>query len=104
MPPNTLCVTRPGKFGNPFVVGGYFKIGTGGSGFSYLQTLDEKYAVGFMKLLTAEGAVEMFRLYRQRYPFKPEDIAELRAADYLACFCPLDRPCHADVLLEIANA
>lgn len=22
----------------------------------------------------------------------------------LACFCPLDQPCHADVLLEIANA
>jgi len=22
----------------------------------------------------------------------------------LACWCPLDRPCHADVLLEIANA
>jgi hypothetical protein len=22
----------------------------------------------------------------------------------LACWCPLDQPCHADVLLEIANA
>ncbi len=21
-----------------------------------------------------------------------------------ACWCPLDQPCHADVLLEIANA
>ena len=21
----------------------------------------------------------------------------------LACFCPLDAPCHADVLLELAN-
>jgi len=28
--------------------------------------------------------------------------AELRGKD-LACFCPLDQPCHADVLLEIAN-
>lgn len=26
----------------------------------------------------------------------------LRGKD-LACFCPLDQPCHADVLLEIAN-
>jgi hypothetical protein len=29
--------------------------------------------------------------------------AELRGKD-LACWCPLDQPCHADVLLEIANA
>jgi hypothetical protein len=27
---------------------------------------------------------------------------ELRGRD-LACYCPLDEPCHADVLLEIAN-
>jgi hypothetical protein len=30
-------------------------------------------------------------------------IAELRGRD-LACWCPLDMPCHADVLLELANA
>ena len=29
--------------------------------------------------------------------------AELRGRD-LCCWCPLDQPCHADVLLEIANA
>lgn len=28
---------------------------------------------------------------------------ELRGKD-LACWCPLDQPCHADVLLELANA
>jgi hypothetical protein len=27
---------------------------------------------------------------------------ELRGRD-LACHCPLDEPCHADVLIEIAN-
>lgn len=27
----------------------------------------------------------------------------LRGRD-LACWCPLDQPCHADVLLELANA
>jgi hypothetical protein len=26
----------------------------------------------------------------------------LRGRD-LACWCPLDQPCHADVLLELAN-
>ena len=30
-------------------------------------------------------------------------LPEFRGHD-LACWCPLDEPCHADVLLEIANA
>ena len=28
---------------------------------------------------------------------------ELLKGKDLACFCPLDQPCHADVLLEIVN-
>lgn len=31
-----------------------------------------------------------------------KNIAELAGRD-LACWCPLDQPCHADVLLELAN-
>lgn len=30
------------------------------------------------------------------------ELAPLRGRD-LACWCPLDQPCHADVLLELAN-
>jgi hypothetical protein len=30
------------------------------------------------------------------------DLSPLRGHD-LACWCPLDQPCHADVLLELAN-
>jgi hypothetical protein len=36
-------------------------------------------------------------------PTKEKIRAELRGKN-LACFCPLDQPCHADVLLKIANA
>ncbi len=35
-------------------------------------------------------------------PSAAEIRAELAGKD-LACWCPLDQPCHADVLLEIAN-
>jgi len=38
--------------------------------------------------------------------YRAEILAQLsflRGRD-LACWCPLDQPCHADVLLEIANA
>ena len=41
----------------------------------------------------------------QGYPRRTElvrRLPELRGKD-LACWCPLDRPCHADVLLELAN-
>jgi hypothetical protein len=36
------------------------------------------------------------------YPSLDEIRAELAGRD-LACWCPLDQPCHADVLLELAN-
>lgn len=36
------------------------------------------------------------------YPSVAEIVAELAGKD-LACWCELDLPCHADVLLEIAN-
>jgi N6-adenosine-specific RNA methylase IME4 len=36
------------------------------------------------------------------YPAITEMRRELRGRD-LGCWCPLDRPCHADVLLKIAN-
>lgn len=36
-----------------------------------------------------------------KLPDRPA-LDELRGKD-LACWCPLDQPCHADVLLELAN-
>lgn len=33
-----------------------------------------------------------------------EDVCRELAGKDLACWCPLDQPCHADVLLEVANA
>jgi Domain of unknown function (DUF4326) len=44
------------------------------------------------------------RLYRQWLPGTPlyREVSELSGHD-LMCWCPLDQPCHADVLLELAN-
>jgi hypothetical protein len=50
------------------------------------------------------GLDESLRLYRSYAA--GFDAAALRrdlAGHDLACWCPLDQPCHADVLLEIAN-
>ena len=48
------------------------------------------------------GAVERYRSALLDDPTSGEMLETLRGAD-LVCWCPLDRPCHADVLLELAN-
>lgn len=98
-----VVVTRPGKFGNPFRVGGYFMIGRGQGhpGMSWCEALEEKYASShFTKVADAAHAVAFFRIYVSRYPQKKFE--ELRGKN-LACFCALDQSCHADVLLELTN-
>lgn len=51
--------------------------------------------------MTPALAVE---LYRQRFIHDAGEIREALAGRDLACWCPLNQPCHADVLLEIANS
>ena len=75
MPPNTVYVGRPSKWGNPWRAG-----------------------VGI--IATDTEAVTAYRAALEAGGF--DDPAELRGKN-LACWCPLDRPCHADVLLEVAN-
>jgi hypothetical protein len=99
-----VVVTRPGKYRNPFRIGGYFMVGPGAGrpGMAYCEALDEKYADSrFTKIATPEQAVEFFKVYTARYP--RNDLKDLRGKN-LACWCALDKPCHADVLLKIANA
>lgn len=80
LPENTVKVDRSTPFGNPYVAGP--------EGFS------SEYLVG---------------LYRD-YLARPEQamlVAVIRdrlRGKNLACWCPPGQPCHADVLLELANA
>ena len=77
LPPDVVVVTRPTKWGNQHPL--------------------------------SLGRAEAVRRYRDdlvegRLDVTVEDVRrELRGRD-LACYCPLDEACHADVLLEIANA
>lgn len=77
MPPNTVSVARPTKWGNPTTV----------------------QSAG-----SAERAVSRYwRHIEFLIAIRRRDLTELRGKN-LACWCPLDQPCHADVLLELANA
>ncbi|WP_213456678.1 DUF4326 domain-containing protein [Rhizomonospora bruguierae] len=49
------------------------------------------------------AAVRLFRLWVDQHPdYAAAARAEL-AGKTLACWCPTDKPCHADVLLAVAN-
>lgn len=86
-------VARPGKWGNPFVIGLTRCTGTG---FDYREEkiTDAATAVRFF--------CEMLPFADRGYPSTDEIKRELRGKN-LACWCHAS-PCHADVLLEIANA
>jgi hypothetical protein len=76
MPPNTVYVGRPTRWGNPYRV----------------HEGNRQQAVG---------------LFLQSIMTMPMSLAEVKAelrGKDLACWCRLDQPCHADVLLEIANS
>lgn len=54
---------------------------------------------------TRAQAVELYREWIMNDPGAERlrrFIPNLRGKN-LACFCPLDEPCHADVLIEMAN-
>ncbi len=90
MPEGAISVTRPGKWGNPFIVSPTAHPG-GRSGVFYIC------------VPTVEDAVECFREMMIIHPeTTAQAVAELRGKD-LACWCPIGTPCHGDVLLELAN-
>lgn len=78
MPAGAIYVGRPTKWGNPYIP-------------------DEPSE--------RQEAVDLFREWWLQLAERGygHDISELRGKD-LACWCPLDQPCHADVLLKLANS
>ncbi len=73
MPPNTIYVGRPTKWGNPYRFEDV--------GFSLSQFID---------------------LIDLKLSNDPHLLDELRCKN-LACWCRLDQPCHADILLAMSN-
>lgn len=102
LPENTVSVTRPGYFGNPFQIGMWHKIGEGRPGtMSRISCWEERYAgPGYEYCGDQAKAVELYRRWVAIYP--PIHIEALRGKN-LACWCKPGTPCHADVLLEMAN-
>lgn len=105
-PGGAVVVSRPSKWGNP--------IDLSEVGAQYPSLDDRQVAtlvVRDFRVLARRGSLS-FPNWRflggergrvaWTYPSVDEIRSELAGSD-LACWCPLDHPCHADVLLELAN-
>lgn len=110
-PENTVVVTRPGKWGNPFKIGGYFMVGdpdrTAILRMSWCQAYSKEIADRtpgkFTLIKDADTTVKFFRRLMATGYHSNTALETLRGKN-LACWCKPGTPCHADVLLEIANA
>lgn len=109
MPANTIVVDRTSGFGNPFPISkGITSIHMGKTSEVWTVGTWEGPAMWIMdsKPEAAKLAVDAFRAWLTQ-PSQEKLLAtakkKLRGKN-LACWCSLDQPCHADVLLEIANA
>lgn len=115
MPEGALKVARPSRWGNPYRVGDEITVSVTGLAHGAVvgeYDPDDLRRFGITvdaRAMTQQEAVDLYRedlegalddpdwWYRNGAAFK-----FLRGHD-LACFCPLDVPCHADVLIELAN-
>lgn len=96
--PDAIIVARPTAYGNPFRVG-------------HRQTIRLRSGDPFELIITSPAkAVDAYRLWllhdidipALERPSRTRITEELAGHD-LACWCHRDNPCHADVLLDLAN-
>jgi len=93
LPPDTVSVARPGRWGNPFSVAPDLAPGTPvGTRYTAMPTVADAVAA-YRRWIEGDPAGQAIAQQARR---------ELRGKN-LACWCPLDGPCHAEVLLDIAN-
>ena len=110
--PDAVIVARPSKWGNPFTVNIPHGEALQGSTTRallanryqlWLTTGDSLQAIANrLALSTKDGRHFIENFAPTNRPTLSQIRADLAGHD-LACWCPLNQPCHADVLLEIAN-
>jgi len=99
-PEGAIIVARPSKWGNPFRI----EKRDGTHPWVVMSSWkDHILGAHETKAEAAATAVEVYEIQVGGAVPDADTIREHLAGRDLACWCPLDQPCHADVLLEIAN-
>jgi len=102
-PVGAVNCTRPSKYGNPFSVEKY---GLDRSLKLFQQMIDEFTSIKQFSIDAQEDALNspLFKAFRKSNELSLRDMikSDLRGKD-LMCFCEFDKPCHANILLCIAN-
>jgi hypothetical protein len=107
-PEGAVVVSRPSRWGNPFRIvpdGSFFDLRL------YRVVTPDGLNTGIRRFIGGqqthtEAATIAVHLYREwiNTQARGENLVPLLRGKDLACWCPLDQPCHADVLLDLANA
>jgi hypothetical protein len=110
-PAGAVVIARPTKWGNPWRV-----IPARDARFPWGEAADvvhadgDRYAGRFERFTSSPGtgapywAVQMYKLHLADHPeLRAAIVAELRGRDLL-CWCRPDQPCHADLLIDLANS
>jgi hypothetical protein len=106
MPEGAVYVGRGSKWGNPFRIE---RSATSAYPFAVRGSFNHLLGLHRTKAEAATQAVYCFEIQTGpmgSYEYDAETMAELRAklgGRDLACWCPPEHACHADVLLELAN-
>ncbi len=95
-PEGAVSVARPSIWGNPFSIQAARAAGYEGTD----ADLRSMCVVTFRRWLRDPRSEWAFGEPQAKWMVA--HLPDLAGRD-LACWCPLDQPCHADVLLELAN-
>jgi hypothetical protein len=103
LPPNTVCCSRPSKWGNPYQLA---HCGIPGTCDRWVVVHKETLLTECMPREDAvKWAIRRFEMALKLRLLRvtPQQVRDELHGKDLACWCPLGSPCHVDVLLEIAN-
>ena len=107
LPPDTVIVTRPSEWGNPFRISKATEISPEKGKISWTVESDSSAWFFAAKEAAQFAAVQLFRARvaeaRGNDRYRERARLVLKGKN-LACWCRADQPCHADVLLELVNS
>lgn len=112
LPPNTKCVNRPTKWGNPFVVieikaDNYFRVVV-----NEVHRVKKSICIDILTVFGTDGfntrigaanhAAKLFGVLMDAWP-KYYDLSEFKRVKNIACYCGVGDPCHGDEIIIRLN-